>query len=720
MTYLLDDNDNELILSVDITVTKQIISFYNFKIKGNFSTNFGIPNTSLNRKSLGYSGLNQSGNIIFSTKKWNLFNNGNFLSRGLIVIQGETKDEIDCFFTSGNSSWLSILNGNLKDLNWTKYDQDFTVSNLDSTKSATSGMIFNYADWGYRWKKILYHIMVINPIFDSSKDENKFIYDAYPSFYLKTILDEISNQKGIKISGNILKDPIYDKMVIPLPYIDRRLEDPIYMTHDGGSNQTITAGATATVLFYYASNSSSLLDLSNNRILIDGNNRNIRLKTYFKFSTSFVGEVYIRKNGSTVSTYNFTIDSVSRYEVFSLAPGDYLDVQVKNTSAVSISITEKYFGYELCGSWYQDGLKIIARDVIPNTNIVDIVKYLAQAFNCIVDYDDFTQTISLNKIDSITKESALNLTDYIIDYDVQWQSEFAKDNYVRTNQTEDISAFNNGELKFGEFYFPGPDNGKNKNDLFELKFGPTITKLNETRGYYALLPCIPLFSLDDDGDQLNYTSTTNTGALLIIQGLSEQLLINTVIRIIDDSNYYNGYAYVSASTATTATLYAYYQGVSTTGKIYKQKINIALNAGFRILVNYPGCNRSYIAFSNIDLIDGGSSVTNISTTQWASYYIPSSFATASTQLKLGAHPGSINGAVSIPLSDQYYNRLKRIAQNPLIITTMRLSESVFNSINLSEFVYADIGDWSGYFLIQRILNYKDSITPVKVELLKID
>jgi len=473
--YLQDDNGNEIVLNTEVTVTKQVLSFFNFKIKGNFSTNFSIPNTSSTRRSLGYSGVNQSTRVAFSAQRWNLLKDGNLLTRGFLVIQGDTRDSLDCFFASGNASWLSLLTGNLKDLKWSDYDQDFTYTNLDSIKSNTTGMVFPLLDWGYNFKKLTNEFQ-IQPLYDSSASNEKFYYDFYPCFYLKTIVKEIAKQKQIKVLGNIFQDPIFDKMVIPLPYIDRRLEDPIFMTHNGGANQNIGAGATVSVTFTYQSNSDSLLDLSGNRILIDDRSRNIRLKTYFKFDAAFTGEVYIRKNGSTISTYAFTVDTITRYEVLSLLPGDYIEVQIKNNSGSLRIISEKYFGYEICGSWYHPGLKILAADTVPNSNIINILKYITQAFNCIVDFDDFTQTITLNKIDSVLKENATNLTDSIIDYEVQWQNDFAKNNYVRTNQTEDISAFNNGELKFGEFVFDGPENGKDKNDLFELKFGPSIIK----------------------------------------------------------------------------------------------------------------------------------------------------------------------------------------------------------------------------------------------------
>lgn len=731
MTYLLDDIGNEIVLNTEVTVTKQVLSFFDFKIKGNFSTNFSIPNTSATRRSLGYYGVNQSEKVAFSRQAWGLYKDGNLLTRGFLVIQGENKTELDCFFASGNASWITSLTGNLRELNWSDYDQDFTITNLASLRTSTTGMVFPLMDCGYNFKKGNTDFCVFD-IRDSANDPQSFIYDFYPAFYLKSIIQEIATQKQIKITGNIFEDARFNQSVIPLPGIDRSLKDPVYMTDTDSyaSDQYIASGATVTVTFGYESNSDGLLDLGNGRIQNDGISRNFRIRIAFDFNGPFSGEVYLRKNGATVYTYTFTIASFLRYQVISLAAGDYLDVQVKNNGGSTQSITKKYFGYQLCGSWYEAGLKILAKDVVPNTKILDLLKYVVQAYNCIVSFDDFSRTIRLNKIDSVRKEDATDLTETVVDYDIEWQNDFAVNNYVRTNQTADIEPFNNQELKFGEFVFDGPDNGKAEDDVMSLKFGPSLVKQQE-RGYFNWhLTNIPLFNLEDDGDPISYTTVTNSGgnAVFNFSALDVALPTKTIIRIDDDNDLYNGYFVISSDTTTSITLYHQLFLRTSTGTIRKQKIQFPISAGFRVLLNIPNYTLSKIGLATIqasavaDNVRLVNSTTTADYSSWnvAYYYIPDSDFAFSDELKLGLHPGSIDGAVSIPLSTQYYNRLKRIARNPLIKTKFRISETLFNTIDLSEFVYIDIGKWSGYFFIQKIDGYKDSITTVKGELLKVD
>lgn len=725
MTYIINDNGDEIVVSNELTITKQVLTFFDFKIKGNFSTNFDIPNTSVNRKALGYYGVNQSTKAAFSRQQWSLYKNGNFYSRGFLVIQEETQTNLNCFFASGNASWINLLSGNLKELNWSSYDQDLTYSNLSTLKTATTGMVFPLCDWGYQFNKGN-HLYQARALYDASGDQNKFVYDFYPCFFIKTIVQEIGKQKEFKITGNIFDDPTFDKMVIPLPYIDGSLGEEIYMTDNDtyAGAQYIAGGATQTITFAYANNTDSLVSTSTGRIQNDGRSRNFRIRLAFQFDSAFTGSVLLRKNGSTLYTYNFTVASFVRYQTLTLAAGDYLDVQITNSSGFTRSVTDKYFGYQLCGSWYESGLKILAADVVPNTAIVEILKYITQAFNCIIDFNDFTQTITINKIDSIRKENATDLTDTVVDYSIEWQNGFAITNYVRNNQFEDLIAYNKQELKFGEFYFDGPDNGKKQENIFELKFGGARVSQQNNPAYFNLYQSyVPLYKLEDDGESISYSAASASGASTLLSGftLDQKLFENSVVRVKDDSDIYTGY-YHTNNTATTQFELREKQFIKTSsGKIWRQRI-VYNNAGFRVLLYYPNYTISKIGVSpssSISIFD--LTGTNADTTYpVAFYYTPDSQYTFSTELKLGAHPGEIPNSVSIPLSSQYYNRLQKIARNPVINARLRLSESQFNNLDLSEFVYLDIGEWSGYFFVQKIENYDDAQTDVNLELLKVD
>ena len=55
MTSFINDQGQEIqYTGNDLLVTRQVASFRNFKIKGDVSVSFNVPNSSPNRKALGY------------------------------------------------------------------------------------------------------------------------------------------------------------------------------------------------------------------------------------------------------------------------------------------------------------------------------------------------------------------------------------------------------------------------------------------------------------------------------------------------------------------------------------------------------------------------------------------------------------------------------------------------------------------------------------------
>lgn len=76
--------------------------------------------------------------------------------------------------------------------------------------------------------------------------------------------------------------------------------------------------------------------------------------------------------------------------------------------------------------------------------------------------------------------------------------------------------------------------------------------------------------------------------------------------------------------------------------------------------------------------------------------------------------------MDIAIDQRYYRRIKKMVINPTIEVWMVLPEAVYNSFNFDRFIYLKTKDFTGYFYVEKINNYKDAKTPVKVDLLYID
>jgi hypothetical protein len=75
---------------------------------------------------------------------------------------------------------------------------------------------------------------------------------------------------------------------------------------------------------------------------------------------------------------------------------------------------------------------------------------------------------------------------------------------------------------------------------------------------------------------------------------------------------------------------------------------------------------------------------------------------------------------SIGISERFYGPIKNILSNPLIEATFTLPLSVFQRFEFDRYIYLETPDLTGYFIVQRIENYRDALTPVKCELLYVD
>ena len=80
----------------------------------------------------------------------------------------------------------------------------------------------------------------------------------------------------------------------------------------------------------------------------------------------------------------------------------------------------------------------------------------------------------------------------------------------------------------------------------------------------------------------------------------------------------------------------------------------------------------------------------------------------------------INSYVGKKTEDTYFTVIKNILNKPRLKSIMLLPLSVFMSFKFDKFIYLKHKDLQGYFFVEKIDNYKDGVTPVRVDLLYTD
>jgi len=76
--------------------------------------------------------------------------------------------------------------------------------------------------------------------------------------------------------------------------------------------------------------------------------------------------------------------------------------------------------------------------------------------------------------------------------------------------------------------------------------------------------------------------------------------------------------------------------------------------------------------------------------------------------------------MDLSVEQRRLSKIKNIVKNPTVVATMLLPEKVFYGYNFTKKIYIKCKDMSGYFFVEKIENYKDGTTPVKVYLLYLD
>jgi hypothetical protein len=142
------------LINEDIPITRQVHDLTNLETRqGNFSRQFSLPLTPLNKQLLGFPNeVNSLSNIPYTRLNAMLMYNG-VQDVGFLSIESASSQFAECVFYSGNTDLFDILgNKTLNDLDLSDFDTKWDISGTGTTffdvKDATSGVIWPIVDTG--------------------------------------------------------------------------------------------------------------------------------------------------------------------------------------------------------------------------------------------------------------------------------------------------------------------------------------------------------------------------------------------------------------------------------------------------------------------------------------------------------------------------------------------------------------------------------------------
>src|SRR5512147_1968056 len=218
-------NDRYFDFYADVEVEKQAKLFEAIdETSGDFSYQFEMEDTSNNLSILGFPTAD-SVKSIYKSVPADLLDEDNIpMYTGQIKV--ERRDIIErkiiCSFFSGNYNWISLLSGPLVSstdnagvitdlgIDFSDLDTDLSEAEIINSGTNTEGIFFPLIDTGGLITR---------------GSANMVLHDFTGMIFLKTAFQRIFDSVGIKLQGDLIKDPIYNSALISRLTVDQKSVD---------------------------------------------------------------------------------------------------------------------------------------------------------------------------------------------------------------------------------------------------------------------------------------------------------------------------------------------------------------------------------------------------------------------------------------------------------------------------------------------------------------
>ena len=716
---------DDYIYGLDVTIEKQNKKIGTSSlIVGDYSYSFETSNTTEISRIFN---LNESSSLYSEYEASLLTDGGIEVYKGYVTLDYR-EDVVEFSFFSGNTVWTSQISGSILDLDLSEYFVDQSVSGITGTFTNTEGIIYPLIDKGALSTRG-YPVLIYDV--DLALTESNQKNDFKPFFFVKTIINKIFNEIGIKLEGSLFIEPLYNKLVTTAHNLDAKSDEIDKRTVKARNNTTqgITTSYTQIdfddiTTFGYGDGSVGNYSTLTYTADID---MYVNIIVHIVLSTSKTIQVQAWRNGADaghrVGTGNVVdIDMVnitSSKRAFQLNAGETMQVRILCTSGTANILP---------GSWLSivptNFTIIFAKEILSNIAKMDFVSDIFNIFNVVPIYNGYSKTLTCNLFNGIKQNEPVDLTSYLQSYEVitsEFLGDFGKKNNFTYEQfdSESINNYNNKiPTSWGNGYLESVINGDDI-DIIELNFTAPYSYNNTIFSNALLLTDYVTVTVGDLYTK-SITSVTDDGsgnAVFNIDSGTISISSGTIVRLENFSNpAYNGDFVVSSSTSTSFELHGVlYLGTS--------------SGDFDVILYDEDNNDSQIICSfynstkqiTISEDTGASnSVTTSSSYPVAMFHLFTSNEVHLEKQSLAWNLPSGDFNYQRSLMDSYYSDLKKILLNPFKISCqMILPETLFLNLKGSTPVRVITNRFNYIFTVDIITDYQNSYTPCTVELIKL-
>lgn len=683
---------------------------------GDFSYQFTIPNTSENRRIIGYEVLDVDGELM---------SNGETIFTGNLAIERRA-DKIYCSFSSGNTNWFAILGNKLVSDVPVEYSDHLKYPVINTSPSAllvaswtnTEGIVFPFVDRGRLRDWVLDRI-----------DTGDFL----PFVFIRDVMQAIFQSNGLKLQGDLISDAFYNTLICGSSggVAAAGSAENLKRYTEGYS---ISVGKTVSQLINTVPQKVTFDQLTNpyyngtfspwtpSSEYVSGAEMDTAFRLNFNFSASVTYTITLRKNGAIVGTLTDTGDQIEDVLLpggANLVPGDVLEVWASiSAGSTSISSTSKLAVNFLSFDHYYPQF------FLGQTSQKDFVRSVFTMFNIIASYDKYTKTVTCSLFENISRREPQDLSQYLhsseLDY-VELLSDLGKDVIFQHQEGESEGVLELNEVN--EVPFAAAKISPERVGLADKKDVETI--FTATKDYFnnrfrASLMDLGATKFTTNDGEIDIVSVADNGSGIALFTTSDDHNLKQLeyVRISNTSNGdYIGLGLIGGVPAPNQFTISFLAFTSTaTGTVNSVSRESSLDADVIFLASYVP-NMIVSDFSELSTVNvSGTSYDRIA---WA-YFLKQGFGLPIDELIKTAAFGQAENYFNITLLDSYYKIFKRSLIKPTKCKAeMVMPEKVYRALDFARPVILNTPEFQYRFYLSKMSGYQDSYTPFAVDLIRI-
>jgi hypothetical protein len=697
--------------------------------RGDFSYDIELPNTSEIRTILRLPSINMTNKIVYNHIAASIIDSdGDETYSGYLRISGVNKTITAAFF-SGNYNWISLLSGNLNEIDFSEYDTEITQTVIENSFDNTSGITFPFVDNG----------ALISRSYVDTKLE-----DFSPGMYVKTIFQKVLWSKGIKFNGDLVSDPIFNRLIV---CSNTKSKDQI-------NERSCFVKKTSIQEYQFQPNTEEVITFEDDSTYpyFDGelNNYNnttseyvadVAMRVRIEASVKYTGysqdytiltKIYRKRLGADTQIYSkFGLASTGgNVETISfdtyMQPGDQIFLKTRVSSL-------QYFSVDPDSTLKITPLyvfNVAGKDILPNWTQIQFIENVLKCFNVISDYDPYTSTVTFDLFDKLKTKQPIDLSNYINIEDTDFTdfiSDFGKKNilgYSNTDsndnsQVDELKEYNIKQyIKYGQGII-NVDNDflQDSVSLVESDFSAPISYFNNTFG--CSMERLNFVEIEESTEFTVSSVSDSSGAAKFNVGSTTGLEDGSLVRIKNSSVLsYDGDWYIYDMDSTSFKCRGAYYESSATAEAHRLDFSFTDSDDVYLLVNL----HDYL-ISNFANIDGFNIESVLQANPAYAYF---NLLNTDKQVNTDFTQSLSFGIVDNPLNfqktviDSYWQNVQGVLNDPVKLKcTANIPKSIYRQLTPLKLIYIKTEETSGLFYLNSITGYTEQSKPCELELIKL-